>query len=407
MPVPCAGAILDSLPPDVRAVTDADVAKVQDEARALVRGQALARARGTSLAARSVSDFVRVNRVEGLAAGAGLARGLGEGFSASVRGRYGFADERAKGAATIEYRRASGAALSLSAYDDHRQAGDVRETSQVISSLAAQEFGTDFTDPYRARGLSLLLRSRPLTGSWALSVEGVSEKQRPLAVNASPANGEYEPVIAADSLTGQSVTLSADRPTRLGPLGFEMQLHAEASFIRYRAMRDDARTMSRFVFRGSLERPVAKGRLVSRTLAAWIAGDDEVPAQNLIFLGGPTTGPGYGFHQFSARSGLSQRIEVQVPVPFKSFGLGRYGRTPASITIAPYANAVWVDGVRESRVPRSSLALLRGDRSGWHPSFGIGVLSVFELLRLDVARGTRDGRWSFSVDVSREFWPIL
>src|SRR5215208_7606446 len=66
---PARGRIRDSLPPDVRAVTDEDVQRVQDEARELVRGQALARTRQTSLSARRASDFVSVNRVEGLAMG--------------------------------------------------------------------------------------------------------------------------------------------------------------------------------------------------------------------------------------------------------------------------------------------------------------------------------------------------
>jgi hypothetical protein len=407
MPVPFAGAILDSLPPDVRAVTDADVARVQEEARALVRGQSLARARGTSLAARSVSDFVRVNRVEGLALGGGAAARFGEGFSARLRGRFGFADERAKGSATVDYRRASSAGLSLSVYDDYSQAGDVRETSQVISSFAAQEFGTDFTDPFGAKGVSVSARSRPLAGSWVISLEGASEKQRPLAVNASPANGRYEPVIAADSLTEQRATLFADRPTRLGPLGLETQLHAEASLIRFNSVRDDARTMSRFVLRGSLERPVAKARFVSRTLAAWIAGGDEVPAQHLVYLGGPSTGPGYGFHQFSARAGVSQRIEVQVPVPFRSFSLGRYGRTPASMTLAPYFNAIWVDRSTRRNCDAPLMCIVGTRMAGWSPSLGVGVVTIFDLLRFDVARGTRDGRWSFYVDVTRDFWQIL
>src|SRR5215218_9670718 len=47
---PWEGRILDSLPPDVRAVTDADVRAVQDEARALVREQALRGTRSTALA---------------------------------------------------------------------------------------------------------------------------------------------------------------------------------------------------------------------------------------------------------------------------------------------------------------------------------------------------------------------
>src|SRR5687768_5708781 len=155
MPVPFTGQLLDSLPPDVRAVTDADVAKVQEEARALVRGQALARIRSTSLSGRSVSDFVRVNRVEGLAIGGGITRRLGEGFAIGVRGRYGFADEAVKARGELSYRRASGAGIWISGYDDHRDAGDVPETSQVISSIAAQEFGSDFSDPYGTRGVSL------------------------------------------------------------------------------------------------------------------------------------------------------------------------------------------------------------------------------------------------------------
>src|SRR5688572_16913929 len=182
LPVPFTGAILDSLPPDVRAVTDADVAKVQEEARQLVRGQALARSRGASLAARSFSDFVRVNRVEGLAVGGGLTTRLGSGFSVTGRARYGFADDRAKGRGELTYRRASGAGFTLSIYDDYREAGDRRETSQLISSLAAQEFGTDFTDLFGARGAALNLRSRPLRG-WSFMAEGRSERHRRLAVH--------------------------------------------------------------------------------------------------------------------------------------------------------------------------------------------------------------------------------
>jgi hypothetical protein len=388
LPVPFTGNVLDSLPPDVRAVTDADVAKVQEEARALVRGQALARTRGTSLAARSFSDFVRANRVEGLAVGAGIARKLGEGFSVSARGRYGVDDERAKGRGTISYRRASGAGFDISAYDDFSDAGDVRETSGVISSLASQEFGTDLTDPYRARGASASVRTRPLAG-WTMSIEGALERHNALEVHATPATGQFERTIAASTMREQRGTLSLDRPTRLGPFGLEMQMHFDASIIRFRDRPETYRNMSRFSYRGNAERPVGSGRLVLRSLVAWTAGGDSLPAQHLIYLGGPTSAPGYEFHQFSGRAGASQRFEIQFPVPFASFSLGRYGRTPASITLAPFANAAWVD------------------RAGWHPSAGIGALAIFDLLRFDVARGLRDGRWTFSVDVSREFWSIL
>src|SRR5207248_5718440 len=80
--------VLDSLPPDVRAVTDADVRRVQEEARALVRARALQRTRAVALSARGISDFVRVDRVEGLAVGGGLAQRLGGGVSIAGRARY-------------------------------------------------------------------------------------------------------------------------------------------------------------------------------------------------------------------------------------------------------------------------------------------------------------------------------
>ena len=35
------------------------------------------------------------------------------------------------------------------------------------------------------------------------------------------------------------------------------------------------------------------------------------------------------------------------------------------------------------------------------------MIPFFDLLRVQLARGLRNGRWSFSVDVAREFWGVL
>jgi hypothetical protein len=107
------------------------------------------------------------------------------------------------------------------------------------------------------------------------------------------------------------------------------------------------------------------------------------------------------FHQFSGRGAVSQRVELDFPVPFASFTLGRYGKTPAKITLAPFLNAAWVNRPEFSRL--SSFP----NRPGWHPSAGVGALSFFDILRLEVARGLRDGRWTFTVDLSRDLWSIL
>jgi len=44
---------------------------------------------------------------------------------------------------------------------------------------------------------------------------------------------------------------------------------------------------------------------------------------------------------------------------------------------------------------------------GLYPSVGAGYLTPFDLFRIDAARGLRHGRWTFSVDVNREFWSVL
>jgi hypothetical protein len=37
----------------------------------------------------------------------------------------------------------------------------------------------------------------------------------------------------------------------------------------------------------------------------------------------------------------------------------------------------------------------------------VGALVLFDLLRVDVARGLHDGRWIFSVDLMRDLWRVL
>jgi hemolysin activation/secretion protein len=146
-----------------------------------------------------------------------------------------------------------------------------------------------------------------------------------------------------------------------------------------------------------LQKPFGSSRLLFHTVAAAVFSGDTVPAQHLVYLGGPTTGPGYDFHEFVGRAGVSQRIEYRFLAPFVPIPLGRFGSVPGTITLAPFATVVWID--------RS--AAFKTTRQGWYPSIGLGALTIFDVLRLDVARGLRDGRWTFSADVGRDFWSVL
>jgi hypothetical protein len=146
-----------------------------------------------------------------------------------------------------------------------------------------------------------------------------------------------------------------------------------------------------------LERPVGDERFVSHTAAAALWSSGFEPPQELVRLGGPVTAPGYDYHSLIGRAAVAEHVEWQFPVPFPSFSLGRFGRVPGTGALAPYVHAVLVEP------PRLGRAATRV-----YPSVGAGLLTPFNLVRLDVARGLASGgRWTFGVDMSREFWSIF
>jgi hypothetical protein len=395
------GKILDSLPPDVRAATDEDVRRVQEEARSLVKASALARTRETALSARSVSEFARVNRVEGLALGTGIGRRFGGGVFARLSGRYGFSDNEAKGDFVLGWRKADDSGVQLRVFRTFRDAGDEPETSLLRNTIAAQEMGSDYTEPYDARGVLLTLNlGKRLGALWRLS--GGYEWQEGLEVHATPSWGSYEPTIDAWKLEGPRASLTFERATAMSVAGAEIRLAGELRGARV-STEEPSLDADRITFgRGSLglqlERPFGRARLVARSSLAGAVGPD-LPVQEFVYLGGPTTAPGYEFHELVGGIGASQRVEGRVAIPFPAFPLGRYGSSGQSATLAPFAHTAYVARVSSS---------VRGDRgAGWYPAVGVGLLTVFDLLRFDVAKGLRDGRWSFSVDVIRDFWSIL
>jgi hypothetical protein len=120
-----------------------------------------------------------------------------------------------------------------------------------------------------------------------------------------------------------------------------------------------------------------------------------VPPQELVYLGGPVSGPGYRYHELAGEVAGSQHLEWRVPAPFLPVPLGRFGEAPPRVTLAPFAHAVF-------------LSRVTGERgAGWYPSIGTGALLFFDAIRLDVGRGLRDGKWTFSVDVTPELWRVL
>ena len=206
-----------------------------------------------------------------------------------------------------------------------------------------------------------------------------------------------------------------ERPTSLWYLGTELR-----TAIELRAVRADADssgpclgvvacslayTTIRGTFAANLERPIGSQRIVLHTVAGAVGGrNDNIPSQELFYFGGPVTAAGYQFHQLVGRSGWSQRLEWRSPIPFPAVPLGRFGKIPASATFAPYAQLVAIGGARTT-IERDGQLL--STVPGGYTVLGAGLFTFFDLLRLDVSRGLRNGRWLFGIDVNSEFWSVL
>jgi hypothetical protein len=394
------GRILDSLPPDVRAVTNADVRRVQEEARALVRAQALQRPQLVTLSALGASDFARFDRAEGFAVGAGFASRFGRGVGLELRGRYGVDDRQGKGSATLSWRSPRWG-LRLFAQRDFRDAGDVRERSRLVSSIAAQEFGSDVTDPYGVQAAGVGFDALGLAG-FRLHLDASLERQRPLALRATPASGRFAPILPATPLRAARVSLTGNRPTALAVLGTELRLDGELRVSRLTtedaAFPLPATTVGRAFASLSIERPFESGRLVLSTAGGAVGADGAIPAQEWLYFGGPVSAPGYTFHELAAVAGVTQRVEWRTDIPAPALSLGRFGRVPGRATLAPFAQATF---------SRRAAATDAAHPAGVYPSLGLALQPFFDLLRFELARGLRNGRWSFNVDLSRDFWDVL
>ena len=412
---PWEAPIMESLPPDVRATVEPDIKRVQEEARVLVRARALERLQPIRISARRVSDFVRVNRVEGLSFGGGLNLRLGSRLFLASRGRVGMDDRhQVKGGATLRWEQPSGTKLEAFGYRDLADIGEQPERSTVFNSIGAQEFASDMTDPYsfEQRGGRLTKRF----GRVDLSIYAAREQHKQVGTNGIPATGKFAltPMIVPARGVRGAVGLDRALTPWIGPGRLATSVKASV----FRSIEPEPFVgqipAALMTYRASigLENRTEIGRmtLAVRENAAATFGD-TVLLQDGVYFGGPTSLPGYSLHEISGKIGSSTRLELQIPIPSVSIPLGRFGRVPGEAKLAPFVAGAFVHGALPCVVRNGNTGLPLGRcpqrAEGFYPSIGIAALSFFDLLRIDFARGLKDGRWMFNIDVNRDFWSIL
>jgi len=368
-----------------------DLERVRAEVEQIAGRRALTGLRANRLGVRSLSDLVHANRVEGLAAGAGLVlRGGGERRELRLRTSYGFGDRRGKGAVTVVERRGRGA-LDVSAYRDVRDVGDWPVIAPLQNSFAAQEFGHDYGDYYLAQGARLTYRHGVgVRGEWRAAAS--RESFRSLAVAATPANGSFRPNPALGGPAVDLLQLAFERRSE----GFAVRRDLHVETMVEAGREDGGEAYLRLSGAGHVLLPVGATRLLIRAQGGGASA--RLPARRAFVLGGRGTLLGDPFRAWGGRRMGLVHVEWRVPMPFPSLGVGPYARTPRTVTLAPFVAMGWADR------PVAGTPWLATD--GARTTLGLGVewLGVF---RCEAGFGTATHRMGIAFDVSRDFWGIL
>lgn len=372
------GVAMDGLP-----ATDADLARIELQASEALGGRMLDGLPAVRLSGRGVSDFVRINRVEGVAPAAGLRFGREDVLGGEARVGIGLADRRVTGLLELHHGTERNR-WSVSASRTMQDVGDVPVISGIANSVGTLISGDDHGDYalVESLGIAHSMRAGDLSvrlaagreWSWTVAnaftpLSGASAANPPLGGGAS---WTARATLSRRDLRGAGWMLDAESGERVQPwyrarVTTEMHLVAPA---------------------GSLQLRLAAG-------AAW----GDLPPDRTFVLGGRGTLLG---------------------VPFRSLGGTRMALAeawwafPATIPTPPLPYSGWVR-LPSAAGPYLAAGIAGGDIAAlpWRgtariePVAGLRLDLWGPLLRIDTGISLRTGRVAISVDAHPDWWPVL
>lgn len=371
-----------------------EFAEIKTRAEELVSQRVLEGIPRTRVGTTSVSDLVRVNRVQGLAFGVSTAFRFHGGYE--VRGSlgYGLSDRRVTAGILVGFIRGDTEWL-LEGRRTIRDFGDEPVVSGVVNSLLAQEAAIDLGSYLLGEEIGVGMRRR-LDPRWSVDLSARFERSSSVVTAASPARGTYEPNPSLGSGSfwlGRAVFTLAPRGA-VDRGDFRMYLGLEAGLGETEYLRASFRSDGRV--------PVPLGHLRLRTIVG--LATSGLPKARSFAIGGRGTLPAETFRQWGGRRVLSGLLEWRVRVPIPAVGMGPFASTGNRAIVAPFVGVGWAGGTIEGVGWRAS--------EGARPVAGVAIELLQNLLRLELAtplreRPDRPRRWGLTVDVAPEWWPIL
>ena len=386
----------DSLAAEIRDVAKpaqlADLDAVRAEVASVAAGHVLSGLRRAQVGGASLSDFVHVNRVEGLALGlGGVLRSADEASEARVRLGAATATTLFTGGVDLGARRGSWR-FGLAGYREVRDLGDAPVIARAVNSILAQETGRDHGDYYLATGGEASI-ARAVGGRAQLRLAAGAARIDSLPVRATWARGAYtrpSPQVTEGNWRYGRLSLSRRASSFAMIREFTGRVEFEGAAL-------GSLWYARAYAEGRWQVPVGAGWVVLRGSAG--AATRDLPTHRVFVLGGRGTLVGEGLRAFSGRQAAWGSMELRLPVRVPDVPLGSYAGTGKTATLVPWIAAGWTGGT----VAGAPGAPARGIR----PVLGVGLEWPHDLLRLDAGVSPVTGRIGVVADVSRAFWDIL
>lgn len=370
-----------------RTVDPAEIRKLAREAGRARMRSGLPRAR---LHLPDLSTAVRYNRFEGWALGAGAT--FWPHASVRVRGRGGYAFEAGHPVGGMGVRLDPGRRWRAELSGRFRELEDLGAapgSPGLFNTITAATGLRDDLDPYlrSGAGLTLVRPSEGRESRLAVGLEVRRDRSAWRGREGPPLDGDGEHRAVRPVEEGDAVALTASRTShRPWKWGWHLRTHAGAEAVRfegihYGRLRAEGR-ISRTLWEGG-------GEVMARFRGGTATG--AAPLQGHVLVGGRGTLPGYGYREMAARhfALLDLAVSRSLLRPWLgarlSGGAGWAGGAP--------------DRVKDAWDAASSRGVL--------PTLGAGVAVYRDLVRVDVHRGLRDGRWTLDVSVDPVWWDRL
>jgi hypothetical protein len=351
--------------------------EIRAQARQILAGQALSGLRPLRLHFPSVSDVLRYNRAEGMFLGSGVHLRPGPEVLLRLDGGYAVGREKPSILFSAQGEPASIVPVAEAYWDELRTIGPLQAAAPVVSTLGAALRSEDWLDPYFVRGARVTLRGAQPGEGPALTLRF----EKHLSAE-NVLDGDFRPVRPVDEGILGAIDFALPVGLPGGGLG---QIEATLGRLGDHDLRS-------IWARGRWEN---QDRSAPWRLGGEVAGglsNEGAPIQSLFLLGGRSTLPGYDFHSFAGRAFWLARGVITHPLFHPWLGVRASASFGASYLPDP------------SSVPTTWAVTETG---GLRASVALGVSLGWDVLRLDLARGLRDGRWELIFSVDPQFHPWL